>query len=156
MKKRFKERKQIEAVCKGKKLAGIIKAICGEKIGSGCYRDVYVLKQNPDYVVKIEREPGAFCNVQEWCNWINCKEWVAFSNWLAPCEMITEDGRVLIQRRVTHGKRKDYPKHIPSFFLDLKVKNFGWIDGRFVCVDYPWLNPGKLKMQYAKWWGSIK
>lgn len=139
------------------------KLMCGEKIGYGLYRDVYVLKQNPNYVVKIERDMshGMFANVTEWRNYINNKEWGWFEKWLAPCEMISPTGQVMIQGRVEHRQRKDYPKYVPAIFTDLKVKNFGFIGDRFVCCDYSFLpifvaQVGKRSMKYAKWWGSIK
>lgn len=64
----------------------------------------------------------------------------------------------MIQKRVEHRKRKDYPKYIPAVFTDTKLKNFGWIGDRFVCCDYSYLpfTLGKYKMKYAKWWGSLK
>ena len=134
------------------------KRICGEQIGKGLYRNVYVLKQNPNYVVKIEGDltTTQFANVTEWRNYINNKEWKWFEEWLAPCEMINETGQVLIQRRIEHKRRKDYPKYIPVMFTDLKLKNFGWIGDRFVCCDYSFIpfyiiTTGKSKMKYAKW-----
>ncbi len=145
---------------KGKKVNQTIKLICGDKIGSGAHRDVYILKQNPEYVVKIERDMsnGNFANVTEWRNYIDNKYWTWFEQWLAPCEMINETGQILIQRRVVPGRRKDYPKYIPKRFTDLKITNFGWIGDRFVCCDYSYLmelmERGN-KLKYAKWW-SLK
>lgn len=143
-----------------KTIRAIEKNICGDLIGQGCYRDVYVLKQNPDYVVKIERDPskGAFANVLEYRNWMDNKEWKTMAKFLAPCLLINETGQVLIQRRISRdGKcKKDYPKEIPIFFTDLKYKNFGWIGDQFVCCDYSFFRLGDLKMSKAKWWGTIK
>lgn len=151
--------KEINKLMSGKNLNGIVKSVCGELIGRGLYRDVYVLKQNPKYVVKIERDPttATFANVTEWRNYINNKGWDFLAEWLAPCEMINETGQVMIQRRVEHRKRKDYPTHVPIFFTDLKLTNFGWIGEQFVCCDYSFLilaavAKGKNKMKYAKWW----
>lgn len=157
------ERKQIMRLCVGKSVLQIIPLICGERLGGGTYRDVFVLKQNPDYVVKLERHAwqGNFANVTEWRNYINNREWKWFSKWLAPCEMINETGEILIQRRIIHGRRKDYPKHIPVPFTDLKLQNFGWIGKQFVCCDYSFIpiffvKVGGKKMKFAKWWGSLK
>lgn len=145
---------------RGKTIAQIIKFNCGEKIGEGVHRDVYELKTNPEYVVKIERDPstGDFANVTEWRNYINNKDWKFLGQWLAPCELINETGQVMIQRRVEHRRRKDYPKYIPSVFTDLKLRNFGWIGDRFVCCDYSFMpfTLGKNKMKYVKWWGTLK
>jgi hypothetical protein len=154
--------KEIGKLITGKKVNQIVKLLCGELIGKGVYRDVYVLKQNPDYVVKIEREPdyGQFANVTEWRNYINYKEWKFLAEWLAPCELINETGQILIQARINwDGKRrKDYSKEIPSVFTDTKLKNFGWLGDKFVCCDYSFfcIYPGKSSMKKPKWWGTLK
>lgn len=157
----FKLGPVIKAMHNRKNVDEIIKTICGEKIGEGHSREVYILKQNPDYVVKIERNPRAtqFNNVMEWRYYNDNKEWKWFSNWLARCLMINETSQVLIQERIAHGPRKEYPKRIPACFTDLKVTNFGFTsDGRFVCCDYASIIfiMGKSKdgMKYAKWWGK--
>jgi hypothetical protein len=151
--------KYFSKILKGKNLNQISKLICDELLGKGLYRDVYVLRQNPDYVVKIERNlgTGQFANVCEWRNYINNKDWEWFEKWLAPCEIITYDGQVLIQKRIMHGKKKDYPKLIPAMFTDTKYRNFGWIGTRFVCCDYSFIpfyiiKTGNSKMKKAKWW----
>lgn len=84
--------KYLIKLLKGKKLNQAYKLICGERLGQGLYRDVYVLKQNPDYVVKIERDPYTyqFANVTEYKNYINNKEWKWFEQWLAPVELINQ------------------------------------------------------------------
>lgn len=144
----------------GKTFKQQVNFLCGEKIGEGLYRDVYVLKQNPKYVVKVETDPSrtTFANVTEWRNYINNKDWTFLEKWLASCEAINETGQILIQERVSWDgkKRKDYPKYIPSIFTDLKLKNFGWIGDRFVCCDYSMFVLGQVKMKYAKWWGTLK
>lgn len=130
-------------------------------IDGGAYRHVYILKQNPNYVVKIEVDPSLaqFANATEWRNYVNNKEWDYLKDWLAPCEIINETGQVMIQRRVTReGKKpKDYPTHVPFVFTDLKRENFGWIGEKFVCCDYSYLltfivKSGKSKYKRAKWW----
>lgn len=145
---------------KGKNFKQIIKLICGEFIGEGVYRDVYVLKQDPRFVVKIEPDPSKaqFANVTEWRNYIEWHDHYVVSGGLAPCESISEDGQVLIQCRVNwkDKRRKDYPTHIPGIFTDLKLKNFGWIGNQFVCCDYSFFRHAPLKFRYARWWGSLK
>lgn len=148
--------KKINSLIKGKKLNAVCRILCGDKIGTGITREVYVLKQNPNYVVKIQVDPskGVFANVLEFTNYCDFREVSAFGHYLAPCELITETGQVLIQRRVEFRKRKDYPKYIPAVFTDLKIQNYGWIGDQFVCCDYPFLlllgtDPKKIK--YAKW-----
>lgn len=143
----------------GKGIKQIQKQICGELIGFGCYRSVYALKGNPDYVVKIEDDPttGTFANITEWRNYINNREWKFLADYLAPCELITEDGRVLIQRRVTFKSKELYPTHVPIMFTDIKTANFGWIGKQFVCCDYAYIpvcvvQKGGIKMQRVENW----
>jgi predicted Rdx family selenoprotein len=155
------QNKIIRIIKRAKTLNRIVKAICAEKIGEGVFRDVYVLKQNPKYVVKVERDmsKAIFANASEWRNYCNNRDWKLVKGWLAPCEMINETGELLIQKRVSwEGKRrKDYPKYIPDIFTDTKLTNFGWIGKKFVCCDYSFFVLGtKGKMRFAKWWGSLK
>lgn len=138
------------------------KLLCGKLLGSGMYRDVYELRCNSKYVIKVEREPEIcmFANITEFRNFINFKDWTLFNRWFAPCILINKTGTLLIQKRVYwDGKRrKDYPTHVPYMFTDLKLKNFGWIGDQFVCCDYSYVREGftNKKMRYAKWWGTLK
>lgn len=129
---------------------------CGKMIASGLYRDVYVLKQNPDYVVKIERDMkhNAFVNALEWNNWEWNKGWGRFSVYLAPCHFINHTGNFLIQTRLTRisNKIKDFPKLVPSLFTDKKIQNYGWIGDQFVCCDYPHLITDDFALVSARWW----
>lgn len=140
----------------------MVKKMCGDKLGEGAYRDVYILKQNVNYVVKIERDMSManFANATEWRNYVNSEYWTWFNRWLAPCELINQTGQILIQKRVYwEGKtKKDYPKKVPVIFTDLKVENFGWLsDGDFVCCDYSFLLTPMTnkKMRVAKWKGKV-
>lgn len=138
---------------KGKTVNQIKKQLCGELLGSGVYRDVYVFKQSPKHVIKIEADMSKanFANVTEWRNYIDLKERHWFSKFLAPCEIINQTGEVLIQQRVTHKEKKDYPKKIPIYFTDIKRTNFGWIGNQFVCCDYSFLRqPLKSGKQLRK------
>lgn len=150
--------RQLEKILKTapKTVKQFIKKFCGEKIGEGCYRDVYIFKPDDRYVVKIEKDPSEarFANVTEWRNWIENKEWVQFSKYLAPCEAINETGQILVQRRVTRhidDDTKKFPKKIPSLFTDLKYFNFGWIGDQFVCYDYSFLKNVPFKMRTVRW-----
>ena len=143
----------------GKGIKQQMKILCGEKIGSGLYREVFVLKENPSFVVKVERDQstGQFANVTEWRNYIDNREWKWFAKYLASCEFISASGRILIQRRLEHRDKKEYPKKIPAMFTDTKYKNFGWIGNQFVCCDYSFIpfyivRKGGKKFKRAKWW----
>jgi hypothetical protein len=137
-----------------------VREACGEQVGYGIHRDVYVFGPDPRYVAKVERiydmdDDPDFANVCEWRNWQNCREWLEFSRWLAPCAGITQNGLILIQRRIRHRAPGVYPERVPSLFTDLKYANFGWIGRRFVCCDYPFLRLGyQYRLRRAKWWGD--
>lgn len=139
----------------------IVKELCGDKIGAGVYRDVFFLKADQGYVVKVERDMSRamFANVTEFRNYVNNKDWDLLRDWMAPCEGINQTGQILIEERVYwDGKKcKDYPTHIPDMLTDIKRSNFGWLkNGNFVCCDYSFMVLAtKGKMKYAKWRGSI-
>lgn len=140
-----------------KTVATAQKQLCGSFLGSGAYRDVYIFKPDDRFVIKIERDisRGNFANVCEWRNYINNKDWVSFCKWLAPCEAITPDGRILLQWRVQREIDDipvKYPAKIPSLFTDTKRANFGMLNGRLVCCDYSFLVSCDFKMKKAKWW----
>lgn len=132
----------------------LLKAIGGERIGRGIYRDVYEVRDNPKYVIKIERKPGSgnFANACEWINYCNNRDWKKLGPWLADCLTINKTGTVLIQRKVEFRDRDKYPDKIPSVFTDTKYQNFGWIGDRFVCCDYPYFKVVGFGMRKAQWW----
>ncbi|HAH35126.1 MAG TPA: hypothetical protein DCL81_00790 [Algoriphagus sp.] len=133
----------------------IIEKICGELIGKGTYRDVYELKANPRYVVKIERDmsTGRFCNATEYVNWCDLRFWDFIEPWLCPCVRITETSQVLIQKRAKPIESIDQlPKEVPAIFTDLKRSNWGILNKRAVITDYPYLrHVFTQKMRKPKW-----
>lgn len=131
--------------------------LCGQLIGKGLYRDVYIFSRDDRFVIKIERDQsrGSFANVTEWRNYINNKEWEVLSKWLAPCEAISRDGRIMLQwrvKRLVDGEKIKYPDKIPSVFTDTKRGNWGLLKGKFVCCDYSYFLQCDFKMKKAKWW----
>jgi hypothetical protein len=141
--------------CKSSK--EIITKFRGKKLGRGTYRNVYAMKGSPDYVLKIELYQGlrTFANVTEWRNWSDNRLWIWLAQYLAPCLWISEDGKILIQRRVTFKEKKHYPKEIPALFTDTKIQNFGWIGNQFVCCDYSFfvicIGKGNRPMKKVRW-----
>ena len=133
----------------------IIEKICGEKIGFGQYRDVYELKDNPRYVVKVERDmsTGRFCNATEYVNWCDLRFRKSIKPWLCPCVRITETSQVLIQKRAKPIESIDQlPKQVPAIFTDLKRSNWGILNKRPVLLDYPYLEHAfTQKMKMPKW-----
>lgn len=142
----------------GKTTNGIIRNICGKKLGEGVHRTVYQHKYYPNLVVKIEHSVhnADFANVTEWRNYINNREWKFLADFLAPCEAINETGEILIQQKTEPLKRGQAPKEVPVLFTDLKKSNWGMLNGRQVCHDYSFfpiyfIVKGGKKMKKPKW-----
>lgn len=126
----------------------------GTKLGEGCARKVYVLRHNPAYVIKIESQSGSFQNVAEWEAW----QWLQtekIASWFAPCDSISPNGVFLVQRRAEPVRKDELPKRLPAMLVDLKLENFGMIEGKFVCIDYGTigsnLRNSSTKLCRAKW-----
>lgn len=115
--------------------------LCGDKIGSGAYRDVYECKLRPEFVVKVEQECSngyrTFHNVMEMQFWDDNQHYNAVAKWLSPCEFLSPDGHILLMKRAKPlNSWKDIPKSLPSFITDIKETNFGILNGKIVLVDY--------------------
>lgn len=115
-----------------------VRCFLGEQLGSGVYRTVYEHRWDNRYVIKVanaDREDN-FANVYEWDLWQNARE-TKMAVWLAPCISISPCGLVLVQRRTSHiWNASELPEHIPKFFTDTKVANWGKLGKRVVCHDY--------------------
>lgn len=109
--------------------------LCADLIGKGSAREVYHLKTNADFVVKIETRIRSFQNIAEWEIW-SFVQGGPLEKWFAPCQFISNAGTVLIQRKVTPLRECELPKKLPALLGDLKIENFGLLNGRFVCCDY--------------------
>lgn len=110
-----------------------MRVFLGDLIGSGVDRYVYELRHDSSYVAKIEEASKSFHNAVEWQIWRRL-EGSPLEKWLAPCLDISPCGSVLIQRRttpITSG-----PERMPAFLGDMKLANFGMLNGRVVCHDY--------------------
>jgi hypothetical protein len=113
--------------------------LCHHKLGSGIHRDVFECRINPQLVVKVENDlPWRyFANVLEMKFWNDNQDREAIAKWLAPCEYLSPDGLVLLQRRCEPLRDSDQlPEKLPSFLTDVKKDNYGLLDGRIVCFDY--------------------
>lgn len=128
----------------------------GEALGIGVHRKVGVYNLDKSLVIKCAIECPNI-NILEYEMWLMVKD-TNLARWFAPCVEISPCGLFLLQKRVETRPKSEYPKLVPSFFGDMKYANFGWLDGKFVCVDYAsfmytsishkW--NGKLKK--ADWW----
>lgn len=124
----------------------------GVRIANGADRAVYDLRYSPKYVAKVEGESRSFHNAIEWQIWQRL-EGSPLAKWLAPCLDISPCGSILIQRKTTPIARG--PDRLPSFLGDVKLENFGLLDGRVVCHDYSRLRlvePNfSIRMRKVRW-----
>lgn len=129
--------------------------LCGKLLGEGIHRKVFECSLRDDLVVKVEPETNwrYFANVLEMKFWNDHAEYKKVSDWLAPCEYISPDGRVLLQRKaIPIVDRSVLPSELPGFLSDLKPENFGLMDGRLVCLDYAMTIPNPLvRLKKVSW-----
>lgn len=129
--------------------------LCGEKLGSGVHRDVFACRLRDDLVVKVEIENDwrYFSNVHEMKFWSDNQHYDKMSRWLAPCEYLSPDGRILLQHKARIATEYDtMPAQLPAFLTDIKHCNYGFIGDRFVCVDYAiTLGTPNLRLRKVDW-----
>jgi hypothetical protein len=130
--------------------------LCGDLIGDGIHRKVFACKLRPELVVKVEDQPGLyrwFANVHEMRFWNDHDQYEPVRKWLAPCEFLSPDGRILLQQRVDPLPREyEMPAALPGFLTDFKRENYGLFEGRFVCVDYSTTIPNpSTKLRKVSW-----
>jgi len=128
--------------------------LCGKLLGEGIHRRVFECRIRPDLVVKVENdEQRHFANVMESKFWGDHQYYDKVAQWLAPVEHLSPDGRVLLQRRVRPISDTDtLPEKLPAFLTDIKRDNFGWLDGKLVCMDYAWTVPNpNTRLRKADW-----
>ena len=113
--------------------------LCGARLGGGAHRTVFECRIRPDLVVKVEIDTTwrGFYNAREYKFYTDYAHCPGVEKWLAPVEFISPDGRILLQKRCDPVRSTDtLPDKIPAFFTDIKRENFGWLNGKFVCLDY--------------------
>ena len=130
--------------------------ICiGNKLGSGMSREVFEFGPDPSLVVKFETSGGCFQNVLEWETWLRVKDTKA-AKWFAPCVRVSEDGKVLLMQRTNPFGWDARPNRMPRFFTDLKISNYGILNGQVVAHDYGvhlLMEEGmKCQLVKADWW----
>lgn len=130
--------------------------VLGKTLGVGIHRKVGVFKPDESLVIKCAMDCPNI-NILEDEIWLMVKD-TDIAKWFAPCVSISQCGMFLLQKRAEQRPRSEYPKQVPSFFGDLKYSNFGWIDGKFVCVDYAgyistsMVHKWSGRMVKADWW----
>lgn len=128
--------------------------LCNKLIGEGIHRKVFSCRIRPDLVVKVEEaEWRYFANVKEMTFWSDHSYFEAIAKWLAPCEYLSPDGRILLQKRCEPlPVGYEMPAMMPMFLTDLKRENFGLYEGRLVCLDYAMTIPSpSRKLKKAHW-----
>ena len=127
----------------------------GEKLGSGCYRDVFDFFWNKNYVIKIAiSTEGRQENLLE-SRIHDCMLETNYIKHFAKVLGVSASGEFLIMEKAEKRPPSQYPEKVPHFFSDLKYDNYGWIGKRFVCFDYGNLmvtNGMTNKMKKANWW----
>lgn len=135
--------------------------LCDELLGRGQGREVYAVPFDRTLVVKLETvgKVQKFQNAAEWIVWESVQHDTRLARWFAPCVSISYSGLWLLQRRtspVTLAElRKELPQ-VPASFTDLKVGNWGRLNGRIVCHDYGTAmttqNGVTTRLKRAHWW----
>lgn len=129
--------------------------LCGDKLGEGIHRNVFECRLRDDLVVKVEKEDAwrFFANVHEMKFWSDYQDNSAIAKWLAPCDYLSPDGRILLQKRVRMVQPMDaVPDALPQFLTDIKRGNFGWIGEQLVAVDYAITDTNaSVRMKKAVW-----
>ena len=129
--------------------------LCGKLLGEGIHRKVFECRIRPDLVVKVEHDTDwrYFANVLEMRFWDDHQYFDKVAQWLAPCEYMSPDGRILLQRRTLPiVDSSALPAQLPAFLSDVKVDNFGILDGRLVCVDYAMTIPNpSTRLKKVDW-----
>lgn len=129
--------------------------LCGKLLGEGIHRKVFECRIRPDLVVKVEHDTDwrYFANVLEMRFWDDHQYFDKVAQWLAPCEYMSPDGRILLQRRTLPiVDSSALPAQLPAFLSDVKVDNFGMLDGRLVCVDYAMTIPNpSTRLKKVDW-----
>ncbi|WP_319764503.1 hypothetical protein [Maridesulfovibrio sp.] len=107
----------------------------GKQLGTGMSRDVYEFGPDPSLVIKFETVAGNFQNVFEYEIWNTVKGTEA-EKWFAPVLRISDNGKCLLMKRTEALGWNEKPAKMPRFLTDLKIQNFGWLDGQLVAHDY--------------------
>ena len=114
--------------------------LCGERIGVGVSREVFVCTLIPGWVVKVETDQSVHQNILEWEVWKDVMDTSA-SRWFAECKWISPNGMILIQERTRPPGDAELLPRVPIWFTDIKRANWGMAktNGRkeyLVCHDY--------------------
>jgi hypothetical protein len=136
----------------------MFKLLCGQRLGRGISREVFVFKPDPTLVLKIEATGSQFQNAMEWETWQQVQHIKSIAAWFAPCINISPYGAIMLQKRTMPAPETRFPKRVPTVFTDLTRENWGLLGNRLVCHDYgnnlAMANGFSTKTHAADWWGG--
>jgi len=112
--------------------------ILGDLLGYGISRYVFDYKPDDKYVIKIDLS-NYNANVIEFNVWKDV-EYTKHAKWFAPIKHMSPCGRILLQEKCIIENIDKYPNELPEYMSDIKISNFGWLNGKFVCFDYAGTN----------------
>lgn len=108
----------------------------GKYLGSGVSRHVFEYALDTSYVIKIDVS-NYNANAMEHAIWETVEYVPKLAQWFAPVKRMSTNARIMMQKKADVNKDLAlYPKSVPAFFTDIKDSNYGFIKGKFVCVDY--------------------
>jgi hypothetical protein len=129
--------------------------LCHKLLGEGIHRKVFSCRLNDDWVCKVEEATTwrSFANVMEARFWQDNQHYEAVAKWLAPIHFCSPDFHIIIQSRVEPIRKSDeLPDTLPQFLTDIKRENFGWLNGKLVCVDYSmWIDKPPTRLVKREW-----
>lgn len=130
--------------------ADINQMLFDERLGEGSTRETYVYRPDPKWVIKIECA-STFHNVYEFDIW-NTVRGTIWEKWFAPIKWISPLGRAITMRRTKPPKvgGPGFPKSVPNFFTDVRYRNWGVLDGRWVCHDYAYCKLLRMGLKSAR------
>lgn len=134
-------------------MKSLLECFVGKVIGEGSERTVFASRYDPNVVIKVGKGYSTQ-NAVEASTWDRFKDYPKISKWIAPVLQRSADCRVIVQRRTSTLVKP--PAKIPDFLGDLKVQNFGLLDGQVVAHDYGlgiYLDPGStFTLIKPEWW----
>jgi len=142
----------------------LLSAILETEVGRGMNRIVYTSKLFPGTVIKVAStrnlKNAISDNMAELAIWESIEMMPErVKKWFCPCISIGCHGTILFMKYAEIcSNASQLPTRVPSFFTDLKVENWGILNGTPVCVDYAktlvhnvFLNKAT---RAADWWSS--
>ena len=110
--------------------------VLGKRLGGGMSREVFLNRADNNTVIKVENYADHKQNVMEWLVWNQFQNVKGIGKWLCPCHSMSHSGTFLVMERARDLEPHEMPKRVPSFISDVKLENFGMLNGKVVLRDY--------------------